>query len=326
MKKLISIVVPAYNEEGNIPELARRLAGVFQGLPAYDYEAIIVENGSHDGTYQALLKVRETDSRIKIVQLSRNFKPDGGISAGLEHASGDAVIIMNADLQDPPEKIPEFLALWEKGFEIVYGVIRKRTEKSRLRRLFYALYYRLLNYLTGNLCPVNVSDFRLIDRVVCRAFLGLRERNRFVRGMILWTGFRQTGVIFDRHERHAGESKAVFWVSLQIGLNGIFSFSHVPLRLATFMGFTFCFLSFCFLIRILVEYLMFGVVVGGLYTTWALIVMLFGIQFFIIGILGEYMARIYDEVKARPNYIVRTTHGLGGTSPHSSITTSSHEK
>jgi len=308
MKRLISIVIPAYNEEAVIDELTRRLKEFISGHEKYDFEIIIVENGSDDKTFEKLQQAHGSDPRFKILQLSRNFGPDGAITAGLRHASGDASVIMNADLQDPPEVITEFIKKWEQGYEIVYGIVRKRTENP-FRKFLYFIFYRLISKLTGGLLPKDASDFRLIDKKVYEAVNILNERNRYIRGMIIWTGFRQTGVIFDRAQRFAGKPKSRLLLSLKIALNGIFAFSFFPLRLATCLGFVMSLGSFILILVFVVQFIFWGRDVPGLYTTWTLISFLFGMLFLMLGIVGEYIARIYDEVKQRPNYIIKD--GIG---------------
>lgn len=308
-KRLISIVIPAYNEEAVVDELARRIKDMVSKNREHEFEVIIVENGSHDMTFTKLQQIHDSDPRFKILQLSRNFGPDGAITAGLRHAKGQACIIMNADLQDPPEVIPEFVKRWEQGYEIVYGIVRKRTE-GIIKRALYFIFYRVMNMLTGGLMPKDASDFRLIDRKVYEAVNILNERNRYIRGMIIWTGFRQTGVEFDRAARFAGRSKARLLASLKIALNGIFAFSFFPLRFVTGLGFVMSMVSFMLILLFVVRFVLWGRVVPGLYSTWTLISFLFGVLFLILGVIGEYLARIYDEVKQRPNYIIRDSVGF----------------
>ena len=223
MSPLISLVIPAYNEAANIPELAKRLRAVFQKLPQYNFEVIIVENGSSDTTLAKLQVIRRKDKRFKILQLSRNFGCDGGIAAGLSYAKGNASIIMMADLQDPPEMISKFLRQWEKGYEIIYGIVRQRQGTSAIRNLNSQIFYKIMNRLTGGLFPENVSDFRLIDKKVYRAIVNMPEHNKFMRGMVMWAGFTRMGVEFNRPPRFAGESKANLSTVLQVAINGIFS-------------------------------------------------------------------------------------------------------
>ncbi|HRY30313.1 MAG TPA: glycosyltransferase family 2 protein [Elusimicrobiota bacterium] len=309
-KKLISVVIPAYNEEGNIEELGRRLQGVFQKNPKYDFEAIIVENGSHDSTFEKLKELHEKDKRFKIVLLSRNFKCDGGITAGLQHASGDAAVVMTADLQDPPELITTFIQKWEEGYENVYGVITKRHGSSLLRRFNSQLFYILVNKLTGGLFPRNASDFRLVDKRVYRAVNSMWERNRFLRGMFIWTGFKSIGVEHERAPRFAGEAKSHTLVVLRLAVMGILSYSYVPLKAITAVGVFVSTLSFLILVFIVIRVFAWGVPFPGFGTIMAVMLLMFGFLFTMLGIMSEYIGLIYEEVKQRPNFIVKEAVGF----------------
>jgi glycosyltransferase involved in cell wall biosynthesis len=311
MKKLISIVIPAYNEEAMIPELKRRLQAVMDKCSDYDFEVIIVENGSQDFTYAYLLAAHNEDPRFKIVQLSRNFGCDGGITAGLSYATGDAVVIMNADLQDPPEMIRDFLNKWDVfGYEIVYGVIEKRKGVNPIRKFMSRSAYKLIYHLSNRMIPENATDFRLIDKKVYTIINQMKEKNKFLRGLVVWTGFKQLGISFERQPRFAGNSKASFMVVWRTAMNGIFSFSYFPLQIATALGFVLSSLAFMAAIYEIYLYLVYGREVPG-FTTMILI-MLFGfsILFLMFGVMGNYIERIYDEVKERPNYIVRNEVGF----------------
>ena len=310
MKKLISIVTPAYNEELVLDELKKRLQRMAAKQPKYDFEFIIVENGSWDSSYDRLLKFNKEDRRFKILQLSRNFMCDGGITAGLNYAKGDAAVIMNADLQDPPEMVHEFIKKWEKGYEIVYGVIEKRKGVSFIRSMLSSSFYLVINKLTNNMIPRNASDFRLMDRKVYSVVNSMQERNRFLRGVVAWTGFRQIGIPFKRPPRFAGEPKANIFAALGVALNGVFSFSYFPLKLATWLGFLTFFASVIMFFVEIGLYLALGRKVQGFTTMILVILALFGVLFFILGIIGIYLARIYDEVKQRPNFIVRNEIGF----------------
>lgn len=311
MKKRISIVIPAYNEEAVLDELARRLKEAIRKSGRYDFEVIIVENGSADSSFEKLKRMHREDARFKIVRLSRNFGCDGGITAGLQYAKGDAAVIMNADLQDPPELIPKFIERWEGGYDIVYGVIQKRVGVPYVRRFFSSIFYKVIGRLTKGAIPENVSDFRLVSRTVYLTINRMEERNRFLRGIIAWSGFRSIGIPYKRPPRYAGESKADFLSVLKLAMNGIFAFSYLPLKLVTTLG---VLISLSSLMMILVEiglYLRYGRVVPGFTTLMLVILSLFGALFFVLGIIGEYIARIYEEVKQRPNYIVKEDIGFG---------------
>lgn len=310
MKKLISIVIPAYNEEEVLEELKKRLQAVMEINNNYDFEVIIVENGSWDSSFEKLIKINQEDSRFKIVQLSRNFGSEGGITSGLRYAKGDAAVIMCADLQDPPEMITEFIKRWEEGYDVVYGIIEKRMGVSLFRRTLYSMFYKLINWLTHKTIPENVSEFRLVDKKVYSAVNKMGETNRFIRGLIVWTGFKQTGIPFERPPRFAGESKAGFFEALGVAMNGIISFSDLPLKLAAVAGFVVSIISLFLIVFELSLFLKYGQVVPGFTTLVIIILFLFGILFFLLGVLGVYVGRIYDEVKRRPHYIVRKEVGF----------------
>lgn len=308
-KKLISIVVPVYNEELGIPELIKQLTKFSDKNTKYDFEFILVENGSIDNSYLLLQKFAKTEKRIKILQLSKNFGCDGGIAAGMRFAKGDACVIMMADLQEPIELISEFINKWEKGYEIVYGVVKKRTA-GFVRNISSVIFYKVINALTKNMFPENASDFRLVDKRVYQTINQMKEQNKYLRGLIMWTGFKHIGVTFDRTKRFAGESKANFLTVLKVALNGIFSFSYLPLRFVTGLGITITIVSFIMIFFYLYLFLIHGREAPGAATTILLILSLFGILFFILGIISEYLARIYDEVKGRPSFIVKNKINL----------------
>jgi dolichol-phosphate mannosyltransferase len=310
MEKLISIVIPAYNEEDVIDELSKRLKAVMDRNIKYDFEVIIIENGSTDLTFQKLKEVNKNDGRFKIIRLSRNFTSDGGSSAGLKFAKGDAAVIMNADLQDPPEMIPDFIKKWEEGYEIVYGIIQKRKGIAITRSLASLLFYELINRLTGGLFPKNVGNFRLIDKKVYHAVNEFPERNRFLRGIIAWTGFSQTGIPYIRAGRFAGKSKANFLDVLKYALDAIYAFSYFPLRVISVVGIVLSTGAFLAILIYIALFFIYGRLVPGLTTLLTLMLFLFGTLFFILGIMGDYLSRIYDEVKQRPNFIIKEKVGL----------------
>ncbi len=311
MKKLLSIVIPIYNEQENISELYNRLKDLMVKEKNYDFEIIAVEHGSKDATLERLIEINKKDKRLKILQLSKNFgSADSGITAGLNFAKGDAAIIIMADLQEPPQIISDFLRKWEEGYEIVYGIVKKRPGVSKTRNLSSIMFYKILNKLTGNIFPENVSDFRLVDQKVYQIINQMPERNKYLRGLIGWTGFKQTGIPFDRSERFAGESKADFITVLKVALNGIFSFSYIPLRIVTVLGFILSVISFSMIAVQITLFIVIGRGAPGISTIVVLISFLFGMLFLILGVIGEYLARIYDEVKQRPNFIVRSKIGF----------------
>jgi len=304
VKKNIAIVIPAYNEEDCIDELAKRLTQVFLVEINYDFEVIIIENGSKDMTWEKLIKISSEDERFKVVKLSRNFGMDGGLTAGLDIVKADACVFMTADLQDPPETISEFIRLWENGYENIFGIIGKREGTSLLRRFNSQIFYWLASKLSSGNIPRNVSDFRLLDRKVYESLRTLKERNRFLRGMTAWVGFKSVGIVIQRPPRFAGESKAFTWKVIDFAFKGIFAYSYRPLRLITIAGFVLFTFSILSLIGLTTFWLIKGVPFPGFGSLFALIVLVWGGIALMIGILSEYVGLIYEEVKARPSYIV----------------------
>ena len=311
-RKLISVIVPAYNEEDCVNELARRLGAVFDSNPANDFEAIIIENGSEDRTWELLREISVADARFKLVQLARNFRMDGGITAGLEYATGDAAVIMTADLQDPPELITEFITKWEEGYENVYMVVTKRTDASWIRSFNSRAFYWLAGKLTENRLPRNASDFRLVDRKVYETVRQLDERNRFVRGLFAWVGFHSTGIEHQRPKRFGGASKAYSLKVIDLAFKGIFAHSYLPLRLITLIGMVLSILSVSTTAVMAVIWFTVGVPFAGFGTLFSLIVLLFGLLFLMMGIVSEYLGLVYEEVKRRPNFVVRAELGFDG--------------
>jgi glycosyltransferase involved in cell wall biosynthesis len=303
-KKLISLIIPAYNEEDCVDELFNRLDAVFATEPQYDFEVVIVENGSIDSTWVKLQAIAEKDSRFKILKLSRNFRMDGGLTAGLDFIKGDACVLMTADLQDPPELIPQFLRYWEQGYENIFGVITKREGTGPIRTMNSKLFYWLAGKLTDGRIPRNASDFRLVDRKVYEAVKSMTERNRFVRGLFAWAGFNSIGVPMERPPRFGGVSNAHTLKVLDLAFKGIFAHSYKPLRLITVFGFVLSGLSFISIVPLFFLWLFVGVPFAGFGTLVGLFLLVFGIVSLMLGILSEYVGLIYEEVKARPNYVV----------------------
>ncbi len=310
-KKLISIIIPAYNEEDCIDELCRRLRNVADSEIAYDFEIFIIENGSVDRTWEKLQEVAELDLRFKIIKLSRNFRMDGGLTAGLNYVNGAACVLMTADLQDPPELISDFLRLWEQGYENIYGVITKRDGTGPIRKLNSNLFYFVAGKLTDGRIPRNASDFRLVDKKVYEAVKGLDERNRFVRGLFAWVGFKSIGVPMVRPPRFAGVSNAHSWKVIDLAFKGIFANSYKPLKLITVFGILMSGISFLSIIPLSIIWLLKGVPFAGFGTLVAVALLVFGLLSLMLGIISEYVGLIYEEVKGRPNFIVSDTRGLG---------------
>lgn len=309
-KKLISIIVPAYNEEACVEELARRLALIFDANPKYEFEAIIVENGSIDRTWELLQQIYEKDNRFKTIQLARNFRMDGGLTAGLNYATGDAVVLMTADLQDPPELITEFIKKWEEGYENVYMVVTKRTGTGPIRTFNSKAFYWLAGKLTDDRIPKNASDFRLVDRKVYEAVRGMEERNRFIRGLFAWVGFKSIGIEAERPERFGGVSNAHSLKVIDLAFKGIFSHSYIPLKLITLSGILLSGISVGSLIAFVLSWVFIGVPFAGFGTIVSLVLLIFGFLTFMLGLIAEYIGLIYEEVKQRPNFVVTTELGI----------------
>ena len=311
VKKKISCIIPAYNESECVEELARRLAVVFDSEPAYDLDAIVVDNGSTDDTMDKLVAINRADPRFKIVQLSRNFGGmDGGLTAGLNVVDADAAILMAADLQDPPEFIPELIRKWEEGYENVYGVITERRGTGPIRTMNSRLFYWLAGTLTDDRITRNASDFRLVDRKVYEAVRSMEERNRFVRGLFSWVGFKSIGLPMARPPRFAGESKAYSLGVIGLAMRGIFAHSYVPLRLITVTGFFLSFVAAIAVLVLAVRFLLYGVPFPGFGSLICVMLIGFGILSLFLGVIGEYLALVYEEVKQRPNFVVTKRIGV----------------
>lgn len=314
-RSYLSVVVPCYNEDSVLPLLRQRLVAVLESLDA-TWDVLLVDDGSTDRTLEVANKIHDEDSRFKIIALTRNFGHQAAISAGLHYAAGDVVAVLDADLQDPPEVLVECFNRWREGWDVVYAVRHKRQE-SILLRVSYAVFYRLLKAVADISIPLDSGDFCVMDRQVVNALRSMPERNMFVRGMRAWSGFRQTGVVYERALRAAGLTKYSFPKLVRLAVDGILSFSALPLRAASFVGGVTMFLD-VIAITFIVVWRVFGFEFMGHTArelpgwTGALSVALFlgGVQLFILGIVGEYIARIYDEVKRRPRWIVRTVRGV----------------
>jgi len=301
---VISVVVPVYNEEAVIHESYSRLNRVLKGLDE-PYELIFVNDGSRDATADIIRSICEADPCVRLIDFARNFGHQTAITAGMDYASGEAVIVIDADLQDPPEVIPEMIAKWREGFDVVYGQRAQRKGETLFKRFTSAAFYRLLQRLTDVDIPVDTGDFRLIDRKVCDALKSVKERNRYVRGIISWLGFRQTGVEFVREERFAGETKYPLKKMLRFAFDAIASFSYKPLKLATYVGLTVSFSAFAYILVVVYQKLFTDTTVTGWASTMAVNLFFNGVVLMMLGIIGEYIGRIYDEAKGRPLYVVR---------------------
>lgn len=300
----LSVIIPIYNEEETIPELHRRLMGTLSTLDS-SYEVIFVNDGSRDASLGMLRSLAADTPQIKVIDFSRNFGHQAALLAGLGRASGEAVIMMDGDLQDPPELIPDMLALWREGWEIIYAV-RKNRKEGWLKRTAYSVYYRLLRAVASVPIPVDSGDFSLMDHRVAEIIRNMPERNKFLRGLRAWAGFKQTRLEYDRAERFAGEPKYTFVKLMKLALDGLIAYSYMPLRLAYIMGLVVSAGSFL-LASIYVLQRLFGTqqIPQGFTTLAVLMLFLGGIQLVFLGVLGEYLGRIYEEVKSRPAYLER---------------------
>lgn len=317
-RQRISLAVPAYNEETNIPILAKRLRDVFdvQLDGKYELEVVICENGSADRTWEALKTEHEADPRFKIVQLSRNFNMEGGMMAALAHVTGDACVIMSADLQDPPELIPKLLERWEQGDEIVYTVITHRHGESKFRQIAAETFYWLIDKVSDTPVPRNASDFRLVDRKAYQAFNDLHERSRMVRATWGWLGFRSSGVEYERAARDGDVSKFNAIATAGFAYRGILASSKSPLKLIPVLGMFLSILSFIGMTGFVVRAIFFGVPFPGFGTLTSLLLLLFGFLFLLLGVISEYVGMIFDETRQRPHFLVREVVGFdSGSQP-----------
>jgi polyisoprenyl-phosphate glycosyltransferase len=297
-----SLVVPAYNEEAAIEELVARLAALMDTLDG-DAETILVDDGSTDRSYALMTAVAQRDPRFRVVRLARNFGHQIALTAGLDVSAGDAVVVLDADLQDPPEVVLELAAKWREGYDVVYAVRDVRRGDSWFKRATASLFYRGFNRISEVQVPLDVGDFRLVDRRVLDVFDTMRESNRFVRGMFSWIGLRQTGVLYARDERVAGETKYPLRKMLRFAATGLVSFSPAPLRAALRVGFLVSLLAFAFALWALIVKLA-GHDVPGWTSILLIVTLLGGVQLIVLGVIGEYIAAIHAEVKGRPLYVV----------------------
>ena len=306
----ISVVVPVFNEIEVIDACHERLTAVMAGIDGYTYELIFIDDGSTDRTYERLLEIKAGDPHLKIVKFSRNFGHQVAVTAGVDEADGDAIVVIDADLQDPPEVIPGMVAKWQEGFDVVYGVRKRRVGEGRMKRWTAAVFYRLLRVFTNIEIPVDVGDFRLISARAADYLRQLRENDRFVRGLVSWVGFRQVGLPYERDSRLAGETKYPLRKMMKFALDGITSFSNMPLKLASWLGYLTSFLAFAYLVSVFVQRAM-GQTVEGWATIMVAMLFLGGVQLICIGIIGEYIGRIFNETKSRPLYVIESIHPAG---------------
>ncbi len=303
MNSLISVVIPMYYEEGNVELCYHRLSQV---LKDYRYELIFVNDGSGDNTFPLLEELAKRDERVKVISFSRNFGHQMAVSAGIEYAAGDAVVLIDADLQDPPEVILEMIARWQDGYDVVYGKRKKREGETVFKKVTAKCFYRFLNQMSDVEIPKDTGDFRLMDRCVVDALLTMPESNRFIRGMVSWVGFKQTYVEYVRHPRENGETKYPLKKMIHFAMDAIIGFSSKPLRMITGLGILSIFIAIAILIYAVISKIL-GNTTAGWSSIMVAISFFAGIQLVSLGIVGEYLARIYDEAKARPHYIVAKT-------------------
>ena len=305
---MISVVIPIYNEEKTLPELHRRLQATLEPL-GRRCEIILIDDGSRDGSFPLMKEARNRDRRVKIIRLSRNFGHQIALSAGIDLASGDAVILMDGDLQDPPELLSTMIARWREGYQVVYTVKRTRKE-NRLKRLAFHSFYRVLHALSPVDIPMEAGNFSLLDRAVVEVFRSMPERNRYISGMRAWAGFRQIGIEYDRDARFAGKPQMSLRRLFELALDGIISFSKAPLRIAIYTGITAAGAAFLGGLYVLSEKLFTDKAILGWASTIVSITFLGGLILLTLGVIGEYVGRIYDEVKRRPLYVIQDMVGF----------------
>ena len=305
----ISVVVPLYNEEENIDALFQRLLAVLEALNT-SYEVICVNDGSRDNTLKNLVEYHQLYPQIKVVNLSRNFGKDIAMSAGIDYSQGMAVIPIDADLQDPPELIAEMIEKWHEGYDVVYASRRVRIGESWFKRFSAEGFYQVINKLSRVTIPPNTGDFRLIDRRVVESIKKMPERQRFMKGIFAWVGYKQTSILFDREPRYQGQTKWNYWKLWNFAIDGITSFSFLPLKVWTYVGLIIALVSLVYASFLILRTIIFGIDVPGYASLMVAVLFLGGIQLLTLGIIGEYIGRVYEEVKGRPLYLVRDCYGF----------------
>lgn len=310
MKRIeVSIVIPLYNEEPNISVLFERLETVLHALDV-GHEIICINDGSADQTLSKLIDYHHSNPVIKVINLSRNFGKEIALTAGIDYSIGDAVIPIDADLQDPPELIKDLLAKWREGYDVVYAVRISRQGESWLKRLTAGLFYRVISKISNIKIPQDTGDFRLLDRRVVETLKRIPERTRFMKGLFSWVGFKQTAIFYDREQRYQGQTKWNYWRLWNFAIDGITSFSLVPLKVWSYFGLFLSSAALLYAVYLIIRTLILGVDVPGYVSLMVAVLSLGGIQILTLGILGEYLGRVYEEVKQRPLYLVRETYGF----------------
>ncbi len=307
--KTVTVLIPCYNEENSLSILYERLQFVFQNLKEYNFQILLVNDGSTDNTLEKMQELRTKDSSVSYLSLSRNFGKENAMLAGLDYAKGDAVILMDADLQDPPELIPQMMKEWENGYDDVYARRRNRAGETWFKKATAHWYYRILQRFADIEIPADVGDFRLLDRQAVDALCSLREKQRYTKGLFCWIGYNKKELLFDRDPRVAGNSKMNFLKLLGLAVDGITSFSVAPLRLASILGLLISSIAFIYLLFVIGKTLLFGDPVAGYPSMISIILFMGGIQLVVLGIIGEYVGRIFYEAKKRPDYLVSEYNG-----------------
>ena len=309
MSKSISILIPCYNEEAVLLKLYDRLQSVISKISDYEFNYVLVNDGSTDGTIDIMRRLHENNKNVHYVNLSRNFGKEIAMIAGLDHIDSDAVVIIDADLQDPPELLPEMISWWEKGYKDVCAKRRSRDGESWFKKWSSHTYYKLLQHLTNVPIQIDVGDFRLLDRQCIEALKLFRESQRYTKGMFSWIGFDKKEILFDRDARAAGQTKWNYWKLFNLAIEGITSFTMAPLRIASFLGCILSITSMLYIIYVVLKTLIFGEVVRGYPSLVSIILFIGGVQIFFLGIIGEYLGRIFNESKHRPLYLVKEYDG-----------------
>lgn len=306
---VLSVVVPMYNEADNIGEFYTQVKAVLERI-GEPWEIVCVNDGSRDATLAQLVALHQIDARVKVVNFSRNFGKEIALTAGIDHARGHAVIPIDADLQDPPELIADLVAKWREGYDVVNATRLTRQGESWLKRITAKAFYCVLENMADIPIPRNTGDFRLLTRPVVDALKNMPERTRFMKGLFAWVGFKQATVMYDRHPRHAGNTKWNYWRLWNFAIDGIVSFSTVPLKVWSYFGLGVAALAFLYALFLAVRTMLYGIDVPGYASLMVVVLFLGGIQLITLGVLGEYLGRIYDETKRRPLYIVRDYYGI----------------
>lgn len=305
----LSLVVPILNETDNIPEFLNRCTPIINTLTP-EWEILFIDDGSKDGSFELIKKEHNKDKRIKIISFSRNFGKEIALSAGLEHATGDVVVPIDVDLQDPPELIPKMIEYWKKGYKVILPVRESRKEDSLLKRLTAHCFYKLIRIIASIDIPSNVGDFRLMDREVVNVIKNLPERSRFMKGLLAWPGFKTKEIYFKREHRHHGKSRLTYWKLWRLAWDGIFSFSAFPLVIWIYIGSIISILAFAYASFILVKTLLYGIDWPGYASIMVTVLFLGGIQLISLGVIGQYLNKVFKETKQRPLYVIEKKHGL----------------